>query len=109
MALVSSTVVWSVVARRERAAPLGNCARRAHSMVKLVEAPKGLSFWVAEAWEEAMNTFYEHHRDSTNGKRIPGLKLDHPPGKRHHLDHLYQRIADDLDTLMQAVGLNVAA
>ena len=29
--------------------------------------------------------------------------------KRHQLDRLYQRVVDDLDTLLTAVGLKVAA
>jgi hypothetical protein len=29
--------------------------------------------------------------------------------KRHQLDRLYQRVVDDLEQLLQAVGLKVAA
>jgi len=29
-----------------------------------------------------------------------------PPGKRSHLDRLYQRVSTDLDQLVHAVGLN---
>jgi hypothetical protein len=32
-----------------------------------------------------------------------------PHQKRHHLDRLYQRVVDDLDELIRAVGLKVAA
>ena len=31
------------------------------------------------------------------------------PNRRSQLDHLYQRVADDLDTLIRAVGLKAAA
>jgi hypothetical protein len=32
--------------------------------------------------------------------------LPSPPGKRSHLDRLYQRVSTDLDQLVYAVGLN---
>jgi hypothetical protein len=64
------------------------------------------------------------------GKRIPGLKLDHPRqlalmhalvrfanvaasklggARRSQLDCLYARVASSLDKLLQAVGLKKAA
>jgi hypothetical protein len=61
-----------------------------------------------------------------NGKRIPGLKLDHPttrgdkvagelPPRRcrrhlhHQLDRLYHAVATALDALLSAVGLKIAS
>src|SRR4029077_10313948 len=34
------------------------------------------------------------------------VMLPSPPGKRSHLDRLYQRVSTDLDQLVYAVGLN---
>ena len=65
-----------------------------------------------------MNAFYEHHKDSiqfghrclTAGLLAPfrgdGILVEE---KHCQLDRLHQRVCDDLDALLRAVDLRIAA